>query len=49
MTWNQIRSAADKQGLSCKQVYELVVGLKPTTKEAEHGQKPTMSESEIGK
>ena len=34
MTWKQIRSAAEKQGLSCKQVYELVVAQKPTTNSA---------------
>ena len=31
MTWKQIRSVAEKQGLSCKRVYELVVAQKPTT------------------
>jgi len=31
MTWKQIRSAAEKQGLSCSQVYKLVVAQKPTT------------------
>jgi hypothetical protein len=31
MTWKQIKAAAEKQGLSCKQVYELVEGQKPIT------------------
>lgn len=31
MTWKQIRVEAEKRGLSCKQVYELVVAQKPST------------------
>lgn len=31
MTWKQIRFVAEKRGLLCKQVYELVVAQKPAT------------------
>lgn len=31
MTWNQIRLVAEKYGLSCKQVYDLVVAQKTPT------------------
>jgi hypothetical protein len=36
MTWKQIRVEAEKQGLSCKQVYELVVAQKTHTKTGSH-------------